>query len=171
MRETQAKRRFRQLRHSLEEGQEHLRPQDRRRLEQVLLLRGHAVDASRQNRLHSRRHLNGRQRRRHAIGPRLAHQGPGLHQRPHALLQEEGIALGALDQELGERAQAGVVPHEVLEEGVGTRRRQGIQPHLRVIGLAPPAVPVVRPVVDQQEQACRRQTLAQTVEQRLGLRI
>ena len=36
---------------------------------------------------------------RQAIGPRLADQHLRLHQGPHALLQEEGIALGALDQE------------------------------------------------------------------------
>ena len=89
---------------------------------------------------------------RQAIGPRLAYQGPGLHQRPHALLQEEGIALGALDQELREGCQTRVIPQEGLEEGVGTRRGQGVQPQLRVVGLAPPAVPVVRPVVDQQQQ-------------------
>ena len=39
-------------------------------------------------------------------------QDPGLHQRPHALLQEEGIALRALDQELRQGRQAGVVPQE-----------------------------------------------------------
>src|SRR5262249_53925386 len=93
------------------------------------------------------------------------------HQRPHTLLQEEGITLRALDKEWGERGQARVVPHEGLQERVSTRRRQGIQPHLRVIGLAPPAVPVVRPVVDQQEQARRRQALAKALQQRLGLGI
>ena len=33
-----------------------------------------------------------------AIGPRLADQHLRLHQGPHALLQKEGVALGALDQ-------------------------------------------------------------------------
>jgi hypothetical protein len=108
---------------------------------------------------------------RHAVGSRLAYQGSGLHQGPHALLQEEGIALSALDQEFVEGSQAHVVSQEGLKEGVSIHRRQGIEPQLRVVGLAPPAVPVVRPVVDQQEQARCRQALDETVEQRLGLRI
>ncbi len=53
---------------------------------------------------------------RQAIGPRLADQHPGLHQGAHALLQEEGIALGARDQELRERRQAGVVPEQGLQK-------------------------------------------------------
>ena len=171
MREAQAERLFRQLRHSLEEGQGHLGADDRRGLEQALLLRGQAVDARRQDGLHRGWYLNGRQGVRQAVGSRLAHQGTGLHQRPHALLQEEGIALGALDQQLGEGRQTRIVPHEGLEEGISAGRGQGVQPQLRVVGLAPPAVPVVRPVVDQQEQARRRQALDQAFEQRLGLRI
>jgi hypothetical protein len=99
-----------------------------------------------------------------AVGPRLAHQGSGLHQRPHALLQEEGIALSTLYQEQDKRAQAGVVPQEGLEEGISARRGQGVQPHLRVIGLAPPAVPVVRPVVHQQEETRCRQALDQALK-------
>ena len=94
---------------------------------------------------------------------------PGLHQRPHALLQEEGIALGALDQELLERRQAGVVPQQGLEEFVGARRRQRVEPQLRVVGLAAPAVLVLRAVVDQEEDAGGGQALDQAVEQGLGL--
>ena len=119
MREAQAERLFGQLRHGLEEGQRDLRPNDRRGLEQALLLRRQAVDARRQDGLHGGRHLHGRQGVRHAIGPRLAHQHPGLHQRPHALLQEEGIALRALDQQRGEGRQARVVS----QRGPGGRRR------------------------------------------------
>ena len=42
--------------------------------------------------------------------PRLAHQISSLHQCPHALLQEEGIALRALDQGPGEGCQARIIP-------------------------------------------------------------
>ena len=42
------------------------------------------------DRLHRGRHLDGWQRPGQAIGARLADQHPGLHQGPHALLQEEG---------------------------------------------------------------------------------
>ena len=108
---------------------------------------------------------------RQAIGPRLADQHAGLHQGAHALLQEEGIALGALDQQLLERRQAGVVPQQRLEECVGARRRQRVEPQLRVVGLAAPAVLVLRAVVDQQQEPGRRQALDQAVEQGLGLGI
>ena len=37
---------------------------------------------------------------RQPIGAALAGQRAGLHQRPHALFQEERVALGALDQQL-----------------------------------------------------------------------
>ena len=108
---------------------------------------------------------------RQAIGPRLAHQHPGLHQGAHALLQKEGIALGARDQELLERRQAGVVPQQGLQELVGTRRGQRVEPELRVVGLAAPAVLVLRAVVDQEQEPGRRQALDQAVEQGLGLGI
>ena len=106
---------------------------------------------------------------RQAIGPRLADQHPGLHQGAHALLQKEGIALGARDQELLERCQAGVVPQQGLQQLLGARRGQRVEPQLRVVGLAAPAVLVLRAIVDQQQQAGRGQALDQAVEQ--GLRL
>ena len=51
------------------------------------------------------------------------------------------------------------------------RRGQGVQPQLRVVGFISPAMPVIQPVVDQQEQVRRRQALAQALEQRLRLGI
>ena len=36
---------------------------------------------------------------RQPVGAALADQRPGLHQRPHALLQEERVALGPRDQQ------------------------------------------------------------------------
>ena len=77
---------------------------------------GKPVDARRQHRLHRRRHLNGRQRLCQAVCPRFAHQHPGLHQGADALLQEEGVALGARNQERLERCQAGVVAQQGLQE-------------------------------------------------------
>jgi len=113
---------LRDLGDSLEEHQGHLGTDNRGGVQELFLLRWQPVDARRQDGLHGDRHLHGREGAHHAIGPRLAHQGAGLHQRPHAFLQEEGIALGALDQKLVEGGQAGVIPHEGLEEGIGIRR-------------------------------------------------
>ena len=75
------------------------------------------------------------------------------------------------DQELLERRQAGVVPEQGLEQFVGARRRQRVEPQLRVVGLAAPAVLVLRAVVDQQQEPGRRQALDQAVEQGLRLGI
>ena len=108
---------------------------------------------------------------RQAIGPELPDQYPRLHQGAHALLQKEGIALGARDQELFERREAGVVPQQRLKNGVGARRRQRIEPQLRVVGLAAPAVLILGPVVDQQQEPSRGQALHQGIEQGLGLRV
>ena len=48
--------------------------------------------------------------------PRLTHQHPGLHQVRTLSSRKKGIALGARDQELLERCQAGVVPQQGLQE-------------------------------------------------------
>ena len=70
-----------------------------------------------------------------------------------------------------ERRQAGVVPQQGLQELVGARRRQRVEPQLRVVGLAAPAVLVLRAVVDQEQEPGRRQALDQAVEQGLRLGI
>ena len=106
---------------------------------------------------------------RQAIGAQLTHQHPGLDQRAHALFQEKGIAGRARDQQLSERRQAGVVAQERLEDFRGTRRGQGVEPQLRVVGLAAPAVLILGPIVDQEQNPGRGQTLDQAVEQGLGL--
>ena len=85
----------------------------------------------------------------------MSYQHPRLHQRPYALLQKEGIALRAGNQELLEGCQARGVAEQGVQERVGTGGRQGVEPQLRVVGLAPPAVLVLRAVVDQEQHACR----------------
>ena len=108
---------------------------------------------------------------RQAIGTRRADEHPRLHQGAHALLQKERIAPGACDQEWLEGRQAGVVPQQRLEECVRTRGRQRVEPELAVVGLAAPAMLVLRPVVDQQQELGRRHALDQAVEEGLGLGI
>ena len=128
-------------------------PIDRRGLEQALLLGRQAVDARRQHRLHRGGHLDGWRGPAPGDRPRSPTRMPVSDQRAHALFQEEGIALRALRSGAAcERRQAGVVSQERLEEFVGTGRRQRVQPQLRVVGLAAPAVLVLRPVVDQQQE-------------------
>src|SRR5262249_46899095 len=92
----------------------------------------------------------GRAARERPAPPRPG-KHPGLGQGGHPLSQEEGVALGACNQQLFERFQAGGGPQEGLQELVGPRRRQWIQPQLRVVGLAAPAVLILRAIVDQEE--------------------
>src|SRR5262249_60892651 len=94
-----------------------------------------AITCSRR-RLYRSRHLNRWQRLRQAVRPWSAHQHLGLHQRTHALLQEKGITLSAHNQELLERRQAVILAQQGLQEFVSTGGRQGVEPELRVVGLA-----------------------------------
>src|SRR5262249_30904592 len=105
--------------------------------------------------------------RREATGP--APRSPGLSPGRAAASLEEGMALGAGNQELFEGFEAGVIPQQRLEERVSAGRRQGVEAELRVVRLAAPAVLVLRAIIDQQEQARRRQALHQAVQQ--GLRL
>jgi hypothetical protein len=105
-------RRLGYLGNGLEQRQGHLGANNGSRLQEPLCLRRQPVDTCCQHGLHRGRHLNGRQRLRQVVCPGRAHQHPSLHQRAHALFQEEGVALGTRNQELFERRQAGVIPQQ-----------------------------------------------------------
>src|SRR5262249_34465409 len=75
------------------------------------------------------------------------------------------------DQEWHERRQTGGVPQEGLQKFLGTRGGQRVEAQLRVICLAAPAVLVLGPIVDQQQEPRRRQALDQVTQQRLCLGI
>src|SRR5262249_23335662 len=68
-----------------------------------------------------------------------------------------------------ERLQAGVVPEQGVQQLVGTQWRQRVQPQLCVRGLAAPAVLILGPVVDEQQDLGGGGALGQAVEQGLGL--
>ena len=67
----------------------------------------------------------------------------------------------------GEEGRVGT--EEVLQQSLRALRRQGIQPQLGIVCLAAPAILVLRPVADQEEQTPRRKRLAQLVQERLCL--
>ncbi len=123
--------------------QRHLPADDGGGLEQALRLNWQPVHARGQDRLHRGRHLQAEERLCQAIGPSLTDQPLRFHQRLDALLQKQGIPLGALDQALSERLEAGVLSQEGRQEFVGMRRGQRVEPELGVVGLAPPAVLVL----------------------------
>jgi hypothetical protein len=59
------------------------------------------------------RHLDTRQRPGRSVGPLGADQHLGFCQGSHALLQEERVPLGALDQALFEELQTRIVPRRL----------------------------------------------------------
>jgi hypothetical protein len=85
--------------------------------------------------------------------------------------RKKGVAFRARNQEWGEWHKAGIIPQQGVQELVGTGGRQRVEPELGVIRLTAPAVVVLGPIVDQQQQAHRRQALDQAVEERLRLAV
>ena len=159
------------LRDRLEDRKWHILADDRGRLEEALLFGREPVDPSGQDRLDRRRDLNARERVGEAIGAALPGQHLRLDQRADALLQEERVPLGALDQEVLERPKGGVRAQERVQQGLGALGRQGVEPELRVVGLAAPAMRVLGAVVHEEEHPGRRQALDQTVQDGLGLAV
>jgi hypothetical protein len=148
-------------------GQRHVLSDDRRRLEQALLSRRQAVDPRGENGLNRLGQLDDLNGLHEAIGTALAREHARLGQRAYALLEKERIALRPLDQERPQRRKLRVVTQEGFHERVGRGRPQRIESDLAVVGLAAPAVPVLEPVVDQKQDAIRRQALDEALEQRL----
>src|SRR5260370_11777161 len=87
------------VRDRLEEGKGDVLPDDRGSLEEPFSLGGQAVDARGQNGLYRAGHMDRRQATRQSVGASCARQSARLDQRPDALLDEERVALRALDQE------------------------------------------------------------------------
>ena len=130
-----------------------------------------AVDARGQDALHGGGDCQIFDRPGEPVGAALAGQGSRLHQRPHTLLEEEGIGFRPLDQKLLERAERRVRAEERIEQRVGALGRQGIDPELAVVGLAAPGVPVLGAVIDEEHEARRAQAVDEAIEQGLGLAV
>ena len=67
-------------------------------------------------------------------------------------------------------ARLGSSPRSAWDFG-GTRGGQRIEPQLRVVGLAAPAVLILGAIVDQEQDLGRGQTLNQAIEQDLRLAV
>jgi len=115
--------------------------------------------------------LQALRRSRQSISARFPGQRLRFNQRPHALLEEERIALRARDQELLQRRQARITTKQRFEKFLGARRRQGVEAQLPVVGLAAPEVLVLRPVVDEYQHRCRRQALDELLQHVLRLAV
>ena len=169
MREPPMYRFLRRLRHGVEQHERHVLANDRSRLEQPLVFGREPVDPGRQDHLHGRRDLDCLDGPGQTIGAAFPGEHTRLHERPDALLDEKGIA--ASDQKPLERLQPRVVTQEGTQELARTLGRERVEPELAVVGFAPPAVLVLGPVVDEQEEPGRGQTLDQAIEQGLRLGI
>jgi len=140
-------------------------------LQELFLLQRQAVDARRQHRLHRGRHLDTRHRLRQAIGPRLADQLLRFHQGAHTFLQKEGVALRLRNQTRFEWLQLRIVPQKALQQGLGTRRGEWVEPELDVVGFIAPAVLILGAVVDEQQEVGSGEAFYQIIEEHLGLRV
>ena len=112
----------------LEQRERHFVSDDCCSLKKPLVFGREPVDPPGQHRLYRRRHLDRLNRPGQAIAAGLASERLGLDKGPNTLLQEEGVAIGLLDEALLEGLERGVVPEESLEKFFGTLRRQGIKP-------------------------------------------
>ena len=103
------------------------------------------------------------------IGATVTDQDPGLHQSAHTLLEKEGIALHLRDEALPQWLQTGVIPEQGLEQLLGGRGGQRVEPELRVIRFTAPAVLVLGAVVNQRQHTGGREAVDQRIEH--GLRL
>jgi hypothetical protein len=147
------------LGNGLENRKGHILADDCGRLEKAFLFDREPVDPSGQDRLDRRRDLDAWQGEGEAVGAALSSQRPRLDQRADALFQEERVPFGALDQDVLERPKRGVRAQERAQQGLGAVGRQGIEPELRIVRLAAPAVRVLGAIVHEEEHPGRRQAL------------
>src|SRR5215469_6887676 len=144
---------------------------DRRCLQQPLVVRRQAVDACREYRLRRRWEPQRADGAGHRVPP--AHSGERL-RLDHgldALLQEERVALRPLDKQTLQLAEASVVTQKRIQQLGRASLREGVEPELLVAGSAAPGVGVLGPVGDEQEHGSGRQAFDEQIEQRLGLRV
>src|SRR6266436_2175492 len=119
-------------------------------LEEALLLWQEPVDPAGQESLDGRRDVDHLCILDQTVGATPAYKGPGLHQGPDALLEEERIAFGPLDEEALAGSELGAVAHQDPEQLIRALRTQGLDSDLTVVALTTPAVAVLWAIVDKE---------------------
>ena len=99
----------------------------------------------------------------------IAHQRALVEQRLHHLLDEERIALGALDNQSLECFEFHASTEQRRQHCRAIFAAEGVEPELQVVAPARPFMAVLRTVVDQQQHARVGDAVGEQVEQRLGL--
>ena len=128
------------------------------------------VDARGQYALHGRRQTQLRERSRHfhcAVAPKCAF----VKQRLYDLFDKERIAAGALGNQTLERIEFDTLAEQSRQHRRAVCARQRVKPKLGIAALVGPFVPILWPIVDQQQDAGIGEAVSEKVEQRLGLRI
>ena len=104
-----------------------------------------------------------------AIRSRRPGQRARLGQRPHALLDEERVALRPVQELSSERARFGAGSQQVREQGLGGVGRQAIHAQLRVERLTPPAVTILGSIGDHEQDVSGRHRVHELIERHLGI--
>ena len=160
-----------EIRDVAQHGEEHVLADDRRGLQHVLVLRGQPIDARRDQGLHRRGDLEAVHRSRRTVGATLPREEARLHEGPHALLEEERVAVRALDEEPLHRAQLRALPEHRAQHLGRALRPQRLEAELGVVGLVAPGVLVLRAVVEEDEDRRRGQARDEAVDDGLALRV
>ena len=155
--------------HREQERERHVASDDRRRLQQALVVSGEPIDARREDRLHRRRHPYGVEIFQEAVGAAGTAEHTGLDEGLHAFLEKERVAFRSLDQQVAKLQHARIVAQEAGQQLLGAPGPERVDPDLAIVRLAAPRVLVFGTVIDREEQAGRRKALDQGVEERLGL--
>src|SRR5262245_59629214 len=95
------------------------------RLQHALFLRRQTIDPPGEQRLHRRRHVDRGDLCHEAVRSALAAERACLHEGSDALLEEERVALGAIDQHSLERHELRAITHQRLEQLRSEERRVG----------------------------------------------
>src|ERR1700693_4704325 len=133
-------------------------------LKKALVERRQMVDTRGQQRFDRRRYFQVRNRCCRKICSRFSAQSTGFYERLHALLNKEWIALGLLDKKMLERFETLISADEHVEHVVSNNGRKRINPNLCVIGPTSPAVPVLGSVGNEEQEACGRQALDESID-------
>src|SRR2546422_787186 len=158
-----------EVRHRPEQGQWHVLADGGCRLQERSVLRGQAVDASREDRLNGGGHPDLAGRPRAPVVATIADEHARLDRRSHAFLEEERVAAGAFDQNRLDRCRGVLTSHQAIEEDVGILRRERVEPELRVVALVAPGVLVFGTIAQEKQNPMARDALDQGLEHRLRL--
>src|SRR5579872_160030 len=101
-----------------------------KRLKQILLTRGKAIDTSREERLNGRRDAKLAQRLGKLDSRPLSRQCAFIQQHLHRLFHEEWIALGAFDDERLERLEVGRVAQQLRQHFNRALLRERLESYL-----------------------------------------